>query len=161
MDIFKILTELEDELADKRGLRKKVDISACYELVRQLQEALPESIMEANFVLANKQKILFNADNAAKSTVKEAEDRVAHLLDGSELRRRSEIEARRLIDDTNTKCDNLVAKTREHLDGVFGDLEQFLVSALSLIRRNRDELSGMQLSMGKERYQELIQARDR
>ena len=155
MDIFKIMTELEGELADKRGLRKKVDISACYELVRALQDALPESITEANYILANKQKILFNADNAAKSTVREAEERAALLLDNNELRRRSEVEARRLIDETNSKCDNLVARTREHLDGVFGDLEQFLVSALSLIRRNRDELSGMQVSVSRQRYREL------
>ena len=147
MDVFQILSALANELTEKRGhLRKKVDAAACFELVEQLREVLPESIMEANFILANKQKILQNADSAAKNTIREAEDRAAHLLDGGELRRRSEHEARRLIDETNIKCDNLVQRTKEHLDGVFKDLEQFLVSALSLIRRNRDELNGMQIT---------------
>jgi len=147
MDVFQILGALTDELTEKRGaIRKKVDAGACFELVEQLREALPESIMEANFILANKQKILQNADSAAKNTIREAEDRAAHMLDNGELRRRSEAEARRLIDETNIKCDNLVQRTKEHLDGVFKDLEQFLVSALSLIRRNRDELGGMQIT---------------
>lgn len=151
MDVFQIISLLESELTEKRGqLRKKVDAGACYELCDRLRHSLPESIEEANFILANKQKILVNADTAAKNTIREAEDRATHLLDNAELRRRSEQEARRLIDETNVKCDNLVQRTKEHLDGVFKDLEQFLVSALSLIRRNRDELNGMPLLGNKE-----------
>ena len=146
MNVFQIISALESELTEKRGqLRKKVDTGACYELCDRLRHSLPESIEEANFILANKQKILVNADTAAKNTIREAEDRATHLLDNAELRRRSEQEARRIIDETNVKCDNLVQRTKEHLDGVFKDLEQFLVSALSLIRRNRDELNGMPL----------------
>ena len=151
MNVYQLIAALEDELVEKRGqLRKKVDTATCYDLCERLKESLPESIEEANFILANKQKILLNADTAAKNTIREAEDRASHMLDNAELRRRSEHEARRLIDDTNVKCDNLVQRTKEHLDGVFKDLEQFLVSALSLIRRNRDELNGMPLLGSRE-----------
>ncbi|MCL2371009.1 MAG: hypothetical protein FWC80_07280 [Firmicutes bacterium] len=151
MNVYQLIAALEGELVEKRGqLRKKVDTATCYDLCERLKESLPESIEEANFILANKQKILLNADTAAKNTIREAEDRASHMLDNAELRRRSEHEARRLIDDTNVKCDNLVQRTKEHLDGVFKDLEQFLVSALSLIRRNRDELNGMPLLGSRE-----------
>jgi len=151
VNVYQLIAALEGELVEKRGqLRKKVDTATCYDLCERLKESLPESIEEANFILANKQKILLNADTAAKNTIREAEDRASHMLDNAELRRRSEHEARRLIDDTNVKCDNLVQRTKEHLDGVFKDLEQFLVSALSLIRRNRDELNGMPLLGSRE-----------
>ena len=152
MDIYQTIVNLQDQFVDKRGMpKKKIDIHTCCELIERLRQSVPESIEEANFVLANKQKILQGADTAAKNTIREAEERVAHILDDSDIRRRSEYEAKRLIDDTNSKCDNLITRTKEHLDGVFCDLEQFLMSALSLIRCNRDELNGIKsLSARKE-----------
>ena len=143
MDILKLLDEMESELTDKKGLfSKKVDIGRCVDILYEMKRAFPESIREADYIVANKNKILENADNVAKNTIREAEERAEHIIDNSELIKRAEIEAKNIIDTGYMQCDTLVDRTKAHLDSMFKDIEQFLLSTLTMIRNNREELRG-------------------
>ena len=144
MDAMKLIDELESELGDRRGglFSKKIDIGKCVNLTRQLREALPDAVREAEYVVENKQKILENADSVAKNTIREAEERAEHIIDNSELIKRAELEAKQLMETAYMQCDALVDKTKAHLDIMFRDIEQFLQSALAMIRNNREELRG-------------------
>ena len=143
MDILKLLDEMESELTDKKGLfSKKVDISRCVDILYEMKRVFPESIREADYIVANKNKILENADNVAKNTIREAEERAEHIIDNSELIKRAEIEAKNIIDMGYMQCDTLVERTKTHLDSMFKDIEQFLLSTLTMIRNNREELRG-------------------
>ena len=44
------------------------------------------------------------------------------------------------------QCDTLVHHTKEHLDRTFKETEQFLLSTLTMIRNNREELRGAMIS---------------
>jgi F0F1-type ATP synthase membrane subunit b/b' len=141
MDAKQLLNELESELAGRRGLfSKKVDFDKCAEIVYRLKEAVPKSVYEAEYVMLNRRKILESADSAAQNTIKEAEERAVHIVENSELIRRAETEADKIFEAAERKCDALVAKTKSHLDGMFKDIEQFLLSAIAMIRNNREEL---------------------
>ncbi len=143
MDILKLLDEMESELTDKKGLfSKKVDIGRCVDILYEMKRVFPESIREADYIVANKNKILENADNVAKNTIREAEERAEHIIDNSELIKRAEIEAKNIIDMGYMQCDTLVDRTKAHLDSMFKDIEQFLLSTLTMIRNNREELRG-------------------
>ncbi len=143
MDILKLLDEMESELTDKKGLfSKKVDIGRCVDILYEMKRVFPESIREADYIVANKNKILENADNVAKNTIREAEERAEHIIDNSELIKRAEIEAKNIIDTGYMQCDTLVDRTKAHLDSMFKDIEQFLLSTLTMIRNNREELRG-------------------
>ncbi len=143
MDILKLLDEMENELTDKKGLfSKKVDIGRCVDILYEMKRVFPESIREADYIVANKNKILENADNVAKNTIREAEERAEHIIDNSELIKRAEIEAKNIVDMGYMQCDTLVDRTKSHLDSMFKDIEQFLLSTLTMIRNNREELRG-------------------
>ena len=143
MDMLKLLDEMEIELTDKRGLfSKKVDIGRCVDILYEMKKAIPESIREADYIVANRDKILSNADSVAKNTIREAEERAEHIIDNSELIKRAEIEAKNIIDTGYMQCDTLVDRTKAHLDAMFKDIEQFLLSTLTMIRNNREELRG-------------------
>ncbi|MDR2201838.1 MAG: hypothetical protein LBP26_03625 [Clostridiales bacterium] len=143
MDILGLLSEMEAELTDKRGIfGKKIDIEKCVDIVYEMKRVFPENIREAEYVLANKDKILQNADNVAKNMIREAEERAEHIIDNSELIKRAEAEAKTIIDAGYYQCDALVERTKTHLDSMFKDVEQFLLSTLAMIRNNREELRG-------------------
>ena len=144
MDILQLIGELEAELGERKGglFGKKIDVGKCAQLSRQIREALPSCIREAEYVVEHKQKILENADTVAKNTIREAEEHAEHLIDNSELIKRAELEAKQLMERTYMQCDALVDKTKEHLDRMFRDIEQFLQSTLVMIRNNREELRG-------------------
>lgn len=144
MDILQLLDQLEQELGERKGgiFSKKVDIGRCSQLARQIRSVLPDALREAEYVVENKQKILENADSVAKNTIREAEERAEHIIDNSELTKRAEMEAKQLMETAYMQCDALVDQTKTHLDIMFRDIEQFLQSALAMIRNNREELRG-------------------
>lgn len=143
MDLMSLLVELEAELSDKKGFfGKKIDIDKCYDLVTQIKTNLPATLKETEYVMENKRKILENADIVAKNTIREAEERAEHLIDNSEIMRMAELESKKLIETAYMQCDGLVRHTKEHLDNMFKETEQFLLSTLSMIRNNREELRG-------------------
>lgn len=142
MDIMKILAELEGEMVGKKGtFAKKVNVEKCAALVFKLKSLIPESISEAEFVVARKNEILANADKTARNTLLEADARAEHIIENSEIVRRAEIERKKIIDTAYMQCDELVVKTKSHLDGMFKEIEQFLLSTLAMIRNNREELN--------------------
>lgn len=144
MDIMQIIEQLEIELGERKGgiFSKKIDINRCVALLQQLKSDLPGALREAEYVVEKKQMILENADNVAKNTIREAEERAEHIIDNSELVKRAELEGKQMLETTYMQCDALVDKTKEHLDNMFRDIEQFLQSTLAMIRNNREELRG-------------------
>lgn len=152
MELMEIILNLENEMSDRRGLfGKKIDIDKCLDLVDIMKKTYPESLREANYVVANKQKILENADSVAKNTIREAEERAEHIIDNSELIRKAEIEAKQIIETAYMQCDTLIQGTKDHLDSMFKDIEQFLLSTLSMIRNNREELRGAMIISNNKR----------
>lgn len=143
MNILRLLDELEQELMDKKGLfSKKIDVERCADILYEMKEVVPQSLREADYIVANKQKILDNADSVARNTIREAEERAEHIIDNSELIKRAEIEGRKIVETAYMQCDALVERTKSHLDNMFKDIEQFLLSTLAMIRNNREELRG-------------------
>ncbi len=152
MDISVLLDELENELSDRKGgiFAKKVDLDKCCKIVAQLKSAFPETLREAQYVMENKQKILENADNVAKNTIREAEERAEHIIDNSEITKRAERESKQIVEMAYMQADSLIDKTKLHLDNMFRDIEQFLLSTLTMIRNNREELKGAMIVKARD-----------
>lgn len=144
MDVMQLIDALQAELGVRRGgfFGKKVDVNKCAELTAQIKACLPSAVQEAEYVVENKQKILANADNVAKNTIREAEEHAAHLIDNNEIVKAAELQAKQIWETACMQCDALVDTTKTHLDGMFRDIEQYLLQWLATIRNNREELRG-------------------
>jgi len=140
-DVFQLLGQLEYELSDKRGLfGKKVDIDKCYRLTVDIMEVLPECITQAQAILLDKENVLKNADNVAQNMIKEAEARIASMLDRANLTRLAELESQKIINDTYQKCDKIMFSTKQHVQDIFENTEQYLVNLTSNIQASKQEL---------------------
>lgn len=147
MDIMEMLNELENELTARGGFfGKKIDVDRCASLVANIRAALPKELGEARYIMENRKKILENADIAAKNTIREAEEHAEHIIDNSEIIKRAELDAKQIMETACMQCDTLVHHTKEHLDNTFKETEQFLLSTLTMIRNNREELRGAMIS---------------
>ena len=151
MNPLELLSELEDELRDKRGILRK-DGGRMLAIVGQLRESIPLALDEADYIVGKQQQILKNADVVARNTLRAAEERAEHLAGTTEIMRKADIDAKKMLDKTATRCDVLVKKTKEHLDSMFIEAEQFLLSTLTMIRTNREELRDALLIKQKDAY---------
>lgn len=139
MNIVDLLYELEEELRDKRSGFKK-DSGRSIAIIEQLKEMMPAALDESDYIIQNQRQILKNADIVAKNTLKAAEEKADHLVGTTDVLRKAEDEAKKMLDKTAARCDLLVKKTKEHLDSMFVETEQFLLTSLNMIRTNRAEL---------------------
>lgn len=139
---LEILDELMDELnSSSHGIfSKKPDIPLCCDLCDKLARTLPSSLENAEYVNQKRKEILANADVVAKNTIRAAEERAEKLVSESEVVLKAQEDAKRIIEAAYTQCDNLMLRTKAHLDEVFKEVEQFLLNTLSLVRTNREEL---------------------
>jgi hypothetical protein len=140
MNSLELLCDLEEELKDKRGLLSRKDGMRCMTIIQELKSAIPMEIEEANYIISKQKEILKNADIVAKKTLRAAEEKADHLVGTTDVLRKAESDAKNMLDKTSIKCDLLIKKTKEHLDALFVETEQFLLSTLSVIRTNRQEL---------------------
>lgn len=143
MDLNELIAEMDDELVGRSGLfNKRADLARCASLWADIKALLPIAMEEAEFVSRNRLRILENADIVAQNVIKEAEERAEQLTDGAEIARRAEKRSREVLDEAYRQCDELVLKTKEHLDGMFKDAETFFKNTLDTIKTNRNELRG-------------------
>lgn len=141
MDALEILDELRGELENGRGFfSKKPNPDLCLELCDRLSRVLPEYIREASYVREHRKDILTNADVVAKNTIRAAEEKAKRLVADSEIVRSAQISSKQIIENAYAQCDNLILRTKAHLDGLFKETENFLLSTLSVVRTNREEL---------------------
>lgn len=138
---LEILQSLREELTSSHGFfSKKPDIPLCCDLCDKLSRVLPESLEEAEYVKQKRKEILANADVVAKNTIRAAEERAEKLASETEVVRQAQANAKQIIENAYAQCDNLMLRTKAHLDELFKETEQFLLSTLSLVRTNREEL---------------------
>ena len=141
MDSISLLEVLEGEFVDNRGyIKRKVDLNRCLHIIEELKSSLPECILQAQKIIDTKQKILQNADSVAKNTIATAEQKARHLVSGTEVEHLAQVEAKKIINKATIQRDVLIDKTKRHLEEMFDETEQFLLSLVSMIRKNRQEL---------------------
>ncbi len=140
-EALEILETLREELNTSHGLfSKKPDVALCCDLCDKLARVLPGSLEEAEYVKQRRKEILSNADVAAKNTIRAAEEKADKLANESEVVRKAQSAAKQIIENAYAQCDNLILRTKAHLDNLFKETEQFLLSTLSVVRTNREEL---------------------
>lgn len=152
MDINQIIEELENELYNNSKSflwNKKAFVEKCGSLVEEIKRNLPTALKEANYLLSQRDKILFQAQETAKKTIAEAETRAEQLVSQSELVIRAEEQAREIIDNANKRTSQMYAATKSNLDKMLKSVEDYLTENLHIVRNNREELNGSLFSKKK------------
>lgn len=140
-EALEILDRLREELNSSHGLfSKKPDTALCCDLCDKLARVLPDCINEAEYVKQRRKEILANADVVAKNTIRAAEEKAEKLSSETEVVRMAQENAKRIVENAYAQCDNLIIRTKAHLDNMFKETEQFLLSTLAVVRTNREEL---------------------
>ena len=142
MDINQIIEELEAELAKSKNFLWGKKNDRCMQLLDELKRNLPVALKEASYLLSQRDKILFQAQESAKKTLVEAEQRAEHIVSESELVRRAESEAEDIVETANRRTSQMYSATKSNLDKMLKSVEDYLTQNLHVVRNNREELNG-------------------
>jgi len=142
MDINQIIEELEAELYKSKNFLWSKKNDKCVSLVEELKRNLPTALKEASYLLSQRDKILFQAQESAKKTIAEAEQRAEQILSQSELIKKAEEEADEIVEQANRRTSQMYTATKSNLDKMLKSVEDYLTENLHIVRNNREELNG-------------------
>lgn len=149
MDINQIIEDLQNELYKSKNFlwskKSLVDMDKCSALVDELKRAIPPAVQEATYVLSQRDKILANAEETARRTLAEAENRAEQIVSDSALVQKAEDEARQMKMQMQATCQNMLQVTKDNVDKMLKAVEDYLMENINIIRNNREEIANANL----------------
>lgn len=144
MEILSILETLEDLIEKSKGVpltgKCIVDRDEVLEIIKEMRLKLPDDIKQATWIKDERQKILLEAQKEASNIVKDAEDRIAALVDEHEITKKAYEQADEIISASQKNAKEIRLGTKEYADGILDKLELILKDTLDVIAMNREEL---------------------
>ena len=105
MNSEKLLEDLESIVVNASKMpftnKKVVDEEELLSIVDELKGAMPDEVEQARKVLAERDKIIADAQRHADSMVAQAKDYIAKLTEESEIVRQSQEHANQIIQNAN------------------------------------------------------------
>ena len=144
MNAEKLLEDLESVVMNASKMpftnKKVVDEEELLAIVDELKGAMPEEGEQSRKVLAERDKIIADAQRHADSMVAQAKDYIAKLTEESEIVRQSQEHASQIIQNANQSSEELKNSSITYAGDVLKYVETTLEKTLSSIKQNRDSL---------------------
>lgn len=126
--VFQLLDELEEILDNGRAVpfsnRVSVDKEDLYDLVGEIRMKLPNELKQSKWVIEERNKILIDAQKEADDIVKNAEERMARMVDESEIIRQAYEQAAVIIDSAKKTSKDMRLGAIEYAEDVLSHAEE-------------------------------------
>lgn len=147
MNILSLLDVLEDELEKGISLpfgnRVLINREKCLEIIKDIRLNMPEEIKQAEWIKMERQKILVDAQKESETILQEAEAKIESLVEENEITQKAYEQARGIMESCQENAKEIRLGTKEYADGLLGEVEDYLISQLEVLRNNRNEINSM------------------
>lgn len=144
MEILSILETLEDLVEKSMNIplsgKCLIDKEEILEIIKEVRLKLPDDIKQAKWVKEERQRILMEAQKEANNTIKEAEGKIAALVDEHEITQKAYEQANEIIANAQKNAREIRLGTRDYADSVLNKVEEILKDTLDVIKMNREEI---------------------
>ncbi len=144
MEILSILETLEDLVEKSMNVpfsgKCLVDRDEILEIVKEMRLKLPDDIKQAKWVKEERQRILLEAQKEASTTIKDAEGKIAALVDEHEITKKAYEQANEIISNAQKNAREIRLGTRDYADSVLNKVEEILKDTIDVIKMNREEI---------------------
>ncbi|MCX7774079.1 MAG: ATPase [Clostridia bacterium] len=145
MELLELLEQIEDIVESGMNIplsggKCVIDREAVLELVQEIRLKLPDDIKMAKRITEEKQRVITEAQQEAENILKNAESRIAALVDENEITKKAYEQAEVIISNAKKNAREIRLGTREYADGILNKVEEILEDTLDVIKVNRQEL---------------------
>jgi len=149
-EINEMLDHMEDVLEDSKQalLSTKVVVNKeeFFDIIRDIRLRLPNEIQQSRWVVADRTKILTQAQIEADTIIDEAQETVNKLIEEHEITQYAHKQAEKIISAASNDARELHLGAVEYADNVLKDVELHLKDTLDVVH---NEVSGFQAYMGE------------
>jgi F0F1-type ATP synthase membrane subunit b/b' len=145
MDIQHLVDRLEDLIDEGRHVPFSkytlIDEERALEIIDQMRISIPEEIEKAARVLAQRDRILAQANEEAARLVQLARERGDQLVDREALVQAAQSRAANIIEAARQEAESITNDADRYVLDTLSDLEQQLVKVLTIIRNGISQVS--------------------
>jgi hypothetical protein len=129
MDIQHLVDRLEDLIDEGRHIPfskfTMVDEERALEIIDQMRISIPEEIEKAARILAQRDRVMAQANEEAARVVQLARERGDQLVDREAL-----------VQASQNRAANIVEAARQEAEGITGDADKYVVDSLSALEQS-------------------------
>lgn len=133
MDIQHLVDRLEELIDEGRHVPMSkftlIDEERALEIIDQMRISIPEEVEKANRVLAQRDRILAQANEEASRAVQVARERTEELLDRDST-----------VQLAQSKAANIVEAARQEADAITQDADQYVLDTLGSLEAQMNKL---------------------
>ncbi|MEU3496011.1 ATP synthase F0 subunit B [Kitasatospora cineracea] len=111
-------------------------------LLRDLREAMPAELAQAQSVVADHQQMVADAQAQADHIIRGAHDERGSLISDTEVVRQAQAEADRVLAEARTEVQTKRAEADDYVDSKLANFEVVLTKTLGAVGRGRQKLRG-------------------
>ncbi|QKW21727.1 cell division initiation protein [Kitasatospora sp. NA04385] len=111
-------------------------------LLRELREAMPAELAQAQSVVADHQQMVADARAQADQIIRGAHDERGSLISDTEVVRQSQAEADRILTEARAEVHTKRAEADDYVDSKLANFEVVLTKTLGAVGRGRQKLRG-------------------
>lgn len=144
MNSDKLLEDLESLVMNASKLpftnKKMVEEEEILQIIDDLKESMPAELEQSKKILAERDKVIADAQHHADGMVAQAKDYIAKLTEESELVREAQKRANKIMESANDSSQQIKDSSFTYAGEVLNYVESTLEKTLSHIQKSRESL---------------------
>ena len=149
MKVDDLILQLQDLVNDAKSMpfsggKVLVNSEEVYDIIDQIQEAMPAEVRQAKHIVADRKQILAEANRESENIIRAAEERKKVMLNQSEIVREAQAKARAIVEDAKHKSAEIRKATNVYVDSVMKKAEESLSGQLGEIKKTRANILNSQ-----------------
>ncbi|MGW1763207.1 DivIVA domain-containing protein [Streptomyces sp. NPDC002073] len=156
MDVQKKLDEIVETIGSARSMPMSascvVNRAELLALLDEVRQALPGSLAQARQLIGGRDQMVEEARQEAERIIETAHLQRGSLISDTEVARRSQAEADRILDEARRQAEEIRAEADDYVDSKLANFEVVLTKTIGSVGRGRDKLLGHAPGLAEEGY---------
>ncbi len=149
MKVDDLILQLQDVINDAKSMpfsggKVMVSSDEIYDIIDQIQDAMPAEVRQAKNIVADRKQILAEANRESENIIRAAEERKKAMLNQSEITREAQAKAKEIVDDAKHKSAEIRKAANVYVESIIKRTEECLSTQLNEVRKTRSNLANSQ-----------------
>ena len=149
MKVDDLILQLQDLVNDAKSMpfsggKVLVNSDDIYDIIDQIQDAMPAEVRQAKNIVADRKQIIGEANRESENIIRAAEERRKIMLNQDELVKDAQAKAREILEEAKQKSAEIRKATNAYVDGVMKRTEESLSAQLSEVKKTRANIINSQ-----------------
>ena len=151
MKVDDLILQLQDVIGEAKSMpfsggKVMVSSDEIYDIIDQIQDAMPAEVRQAKNIVADRKQILAEANRESENIIRAAEERKKAMLNQNEIVREAQAKAKEIVDDAKQKSAEIRKAANVYVDSIIRRTEEGISAQLDEIKKTRTNILNSQKS---------------